>query len=137
VVPISGTAIQVSKDPAKGYLESHFGKRSIADPPNVKYSYEFPTISVNRDGHMLIGYTRRPYQSPTPLQPEARYSVWYPGEGKIRSSWLLQAGEGADPGGNPDYVTAVVDPDEKTFWVGLAYVDSQMLFRMVVGKIVP
>jgi len=65
----------------------------------------------------------------------------YSGENAIRASRQLQAGQAADDGSTTfDFLTATVDPDDKTFWVALPFMQSFTKgpsFRMVVGKITP
>jgi len=142
VGPVAGgPAIGVSKRASTGFLDETFGRRTPSDPPGALYSYDNPAVTVNADGHMLFGYCRRPFPNGPPLQPEARYSVWYSGENVIRPSRQLQAGQAADDGSTTfDFVTATVDPDDKTFWVALPFMQSFTKgpsFRMVVGKITP
>ena len=89
----------------------------------------------------VVRVRRRPFPNGPSLQPEARYSVWYSGENAIRASRQLQAGQAADDGSTTfDFLTATVDPDDKTFWVALPFMQSFAKgpsFRMVVGKITP
>lgn len=138
---LGGALIAASTDPAKGFLERLFGRNASSDSAEDRISYERPSIAVNKNGDMLIGYGRYPFVSENTLYPEARYTLWYASEVKQRRSYLLQVGQGATTRTinlQLDYTTAVVDPaDDTSFWVALPYVDSNGKYRTVFGKIVP
>jgi hypothetical protein len=147
-VQVSGNTITASTAGAQGFLDWFFGRNALEDSPGDRVSYEIPSLAVNKNGDMLFGYGRRPFQTQNPLMPQARYTLWYGNEGKQRRSRLLQAGTyQPTKDGNPinfygkgDFTTTVVDPaDDKTFWTALFYGDPSRpgSYKTVVGKIVP
>jgi hypothetical protein len=132
-----GQSLVASKDTSKGYLDRYFGRNAVDDAPGDRLSYEKIAIAVNKNGDMILGFRRNPFQSANPLFPEARYSVWYANETKQRRSNLLRKGD-APSTEKIDYTTAVVDPtDDRTFWVALPYAGSGGTYKTVVAKIVP
>jgi len=109
-------------------IDRRFGKRNAADPPNDIFSYYMPALAVNKDGTMVITYSR----TGVTIWPEARYSVYFEKDSDIRPSQLLRKGDYPigveDPtSGQPadyrtaagifDYNAAAVDPvDDRSVW---------------------
>jgi hypothetical protein len=133
-VPLNrtGNDIVVSKDASAGFLDYFFGRNSPDDPPQSVFSYEQPAIAVNKAGDMLFGYHRLPF--PASSTSDARVSFWPAKASAPFASQLLMAGSGA-PGGKIDYATAVVDPDDQTFWVAQPFASSG--WRTAVGHLTP
>lgn len=127
---------------ADGYLYHLFGTNATGDDaPDDKVSYEEPTITVNRDGHMVIMFCRVGYDTKNTLYPEARYSVYYNDERAVTVSRLLKGGTGPQPSLNPEaylhYQTAVVDPaDDLTVWL-ISEFSKNGSYRTIVGKVKP
>jgi hypothetical protein len=137
-IPVKRTSfatIQASVDPALGFLDMGFGKRSPDDAPDDLISYEMPALAVAKTGAMIFVFGRVGVATQQSLFPEARYSAHYPDEAKQRPSRLLRAGDFLptsvhkgetkatathyiDHPGGIDYGTAVVDPvDDETVWM--------------------
>ncbi|MBV9215081.1 MAG: hypothetical protein JO053_02805 [Acidobacteria bacterium] len=120
-----------------GSIDRRFGKRNAADPPNDIFSYYMPALAVNKDGTMLITYSR----TGATIWPEARYSVYFEKDPDIRPSQLIRKGEYPvgveDPAsGQPvdnrpaagifDYNGAAVDPlDDRSVWTINVYGTKQ------------
>ena len=81
--------LSTSKDAAKGFVNYLFGRNAPEDAPGDRVSYKNSSIAVNKDGDMLIGYSRLPFATAQPLFPEARYTFWKGLEASPRTSRLL------------------------------------------------
>ena len=134
---------QASLRASDGYLEERFGTFNPNDPPGQITDYEWPSITANKDGHIVIVYRRK-----NPVFPEARYSVLLAGEQEPRPSTLLRKGDCNVGGGKLDFQTAVVDPaDDQTVWMAAffaadedkdcATTNDARGDRMVIGKVKP
>jgi hypothetical protein len=119
-----------------GYLEDTFGTSSRDDPPGQIVDYDWPSITANKNGHIVIVYRRN-----NPIKPEARYSVLLAGEQEARPSNLLQGGDCNIAAGKLDFQTAVVDPaDDQTVWMAASFADNtggDCAEGIVVGKVKP
>lgn len=85
------------------------------DDPSGGVSYCFPSIAVNANSDVAIGFSRISASS----YPSAGYAVRSASDpaGTTRTPAVLKSGEG--PYGDPrwgEYSATVVDPDETTFW---------------------
>lgn len=110
-------------------MEQSFGLRNMFDDgPADRVAYLWPSLEVNQDDTVVVGYVR----SATPLYPEARYSAWFSGDGSISASQVLRKGEytlGAndpapkdDPAFDLDFTGITVDPfDDTSVWMALAF----------------
>jgi hypothetical protein len=130
----TGNDILVSKDKSAGYLDYFFGLNSPTDPPQSRFSYEKPAIAVNKKGDMLFGYHRLAFANSS-ATPDARVSFWPAKADAPFASQLLMDGTGGT-GGQSDYSTAVIDPDDQTFWVAQPFGVSGG-FNTAVGHLVP
>jgi hypothetical protein len=108
---------------------------------------------VNKHGDAIYVFGRTGVDTQSPLNPEARYTIWMDGESDQRRSRLLQVGsyqptwvyEGESASTSVthayqlDYATAVVDPvDDETFWVIHEYADgTSTSWKTVVGVVDP
>ena len=135
-------------------------ENSPDDAPDDLISYELPAVAVTAANDIAIVYGRVGVN--TPLQHEARYSVWYHDEATRRTSRLLEPGNYTLPNtlhkdkkGVPlesapslthfydknrlDFAWAVVDPsDDSTVWMIHAYADSGLKgLKAVIGKVKP
>ena len=137
------TKPQASSSVSDGYLEERFGTSNPNDPPGQITDYEWPSITANKDGHIVIVYRRK-----NPVFPEARYSILLAGEQEARPSILLRKGDCNVGGGKLDFQTAVVDPaDDQTVWMAAFFAadDDQDCAttndprgdRIVIGKVKP
>lgn len=135
------TEPQASTNAADGYLYAKIGKHALNETVDVEY--DNPSITANKDGNIVTVYRRK-----DPIKPEARYSIWFPGEQKPRRSNLLLKGDCNVGGGKLDFQTAVVDPaDDQTVWMAAFFAadkdgdcgttDDDRGDRMVVGKVKP
>ena len=114
-------------DAATGRAEQ---RGRIEDPGNNRF-YAFPSIAVNRNNDVLIGYTRF-----TPQEyPSATFSFRKASDppGALEGETVFKSGEssylglGADWGSNRwgDYSVSLVDPvDDLTFWTVQEYAAS-------------
>ena len=145
-----------SVNKADGFLNHLFLNNAADDDPDDKVSYERPTITVNKEGHMVILFCRVGYDTKDTLHPEARYIVYYADDRGLRGSQVLRKGEFTPMWKNPDhpkprqltiktpndqldYQTAVVDPsDDRTVWMISEYADKEANgYKTVVGKVTP
>ncbi|HSX59580.1 MAG TPA: hypothetical protein VLF18_05230 [Tahibacter sp.] len=137
---IAGNGLIASTNAADGYVEDHFGLRSLDDAPTDTISYEAPSMAVNASGDMLFGYGRYPFETLSPLFPEARYSLWRANLTLERSA-LLQAGQGTcgeTPAEAVDYTTVDVDPvDGQSFWMALPFCNASNGYSTVIGRVTP
>jgi hypothetical protein len=136
---------------ASGTIDRTFGKRNAADPPNTLFHYYWPSLEVNRDGTMVVNYSR----SGATIYPELRYSVYRAKDSDIESSQLFQPGEyplgqddakfstrpDADPVGRQDYAASAVDPqDDRTVWIFNPYAvkasKGNGTYQLKVGRVV-
>jgi hypothetical protein len=142
--------------PADGFLYHLFGTHAPDDNPGDKVSYEQPTVTVNKEGHMVVLFCRVGVDTTRILHPEARYSVYYSDDRGLRSSRIIREGDYTPRWENPDdpkpqqqttlspiyqldYQTEVVDPaDDRTVWMISNYGDAATKgYKAVVGKVTP
>lgn len=132
----SGSDLNPSTNPADGYRDQIFGRNSPQDDPSDRFSYDRPSLAVNGNGDILIGYRRMPFASTPPLFPEARYSLWRVADSRPSPSALLHAGAAACTD-QLDYTTTTVDFNDSSFWVALPFANSSGHFDTAIGVIVP
>jgi hypothetical protein len=113
---------------------------------------ECPSITVTKDGHIVIVHGRRGYS--TPLNHEARYSVWYADNRGFQAGEVIGPGEylpnapqycGSPPSkGIADYIIAVIDPtDENSAWLIANFPDKSDSasesdkVRAIVARVTP
>jgi hypothetical protein len=127
-----------------GYRERVFGLNNvIEDDPDSHFAYGWPAIEVNNHGDLVLVYSR----TGETIDPEIRFSTWLAGEGDIRPSRLLKAGEAAYALGAPsstalawaDCAGISVDPaDGQGVWFAHCYADTHSSwnnFAIYVGKV--
>jgi uncharacterized protein (TIGR03437 family) len=94
------------------------------DDPNNVYSYVYPSIAVNKNGDVLIGYS----EFSTGKYPSANYSLRLAGDppNSLRDDTLFKQGEAHYSGFRwGDFSTTVVDPVDATgFWTLQEYAAS-------------
>ena len=119
------------------------------DPATAFVDYGWPTVEVNREGHILIAYMR----SSADHFPEARFTVRLAGESDVRPSRLLMGGEmpyvEPDKFGTPESPVSQVDLggssvdafDDESIWFVEPYAfkppnpkTADRNFRLAVGK---
>ncbi|MGB8645471.1 MAG: hypothetical protein WCF84_09555 [Anaerolineae bacterium] len=128
----------------QGNDDRTFGDLAQGDPPAEQAYYMWPALEVNKQGNMVVVYTR----SSTDLYPQVRYSTFlYPTEPDIRPSQLLKAGEGyagsvptdcstATPYRWGDLAGASVDPyDDTGVWIAHEYANAAHETDVWVGKV--
>jgi hypothetical protein len=110
-----------------GFIDRRFGKNHPnEDPPDAHVHYAWPAVAVNKDGNMVVVYSR----SGSTLFPEARFSAYMNGDADILSSRRLREGEG--PYDIPGWINPVlpwgetagasVDPfDDVAVWMAHQY----------------
>jgi hypothetical protein len=137
---------KIPAPPASGSINRRFGRNSQtppADDPKAVVHYGVPSLAVNKNGDMLIGYTRSGKSAG--ISPQARISAYYAAESDIRGSNLLQAGQGPytqcssskkDVVRWGDISGTCVDPiDDTTFWVANQYATAGGAYGIAIGKV--
>jgi len=130
--------------PASGSINRRFGRNSQtppADDPKAVVHYGVPSLAVNRNGDMLMAYTRSGKNAG--ISPQARISAYYASESDTRGSNILQAGQGPYTQCPTNGVVrwgdisgACVDPtDDTTFWVANQYATSSGAYGIAMGKV--
>jgi hypothetical protein len=153
-IPLTNLTTKPKASYSDGYLHDIFGFSNPGDPSGQIVDYDWPSITANKDGHIVIVYRRkqpietRGIAGVSRFEPEARYSVLLAGEQKARPSNLLRKGDCVVGGGKLDFQTAVVDPaDDQTVWMAAFFAydrdgdctstNDDRGDRMVVGKMKP
>lgn len=122
----------------------HVLARAASDGATDLVSYVRPDVVVNRDGHAVVSFARAGYN--VPLEPEARYKVYYADGRGETGSLLLRKGDfmPTDPPDEYlDYQTSAIDPsDDRTVWLMSVFASAgrgtaKDRYRAVVAKLVP
>jgi hypothetical protein len=134
----SPSSITVSAS-GQGARDRVFGLNAPQDAPGDRVSYEDPVLTVNENGDILIAYARFGAKTKDPLNPEARYTLWYHDESKPRRSRVLKLGESdCCPHARVDLMSAVVDPvNDATVWMSDMYARNDATMSTVVGRVKP
>jgi hypothetical protein len=136
-------------------LDYTFGQRHFSDPPGAVSHYGWPTVEVNKDANIVVGFTR----VGDSLFLESRYSVFYANDSNISWSHLVEKGQSpiicgcttstfvnagfskmceANYCGRADLVGSALDPDDDTsIWVALHYAGPAGDAKVVVRRITP
>jgi hypothetical protein len=149
-VRVASVPIEFGSLQTRTSIDRVFGKNNVFDDkPSDRYYYGYPALDVNKNGDIVVVYSR----SGTEGYPQARYSAWPAGDSDISPSRLLKAGDkayssaGFDPPGWTlptlpwaDIAGVCVDPvDDTAIWIATCYATGQAKdnWGVWVGKICP
>ena len=129
-ITVNRIPLHVARDGKTSLIESS-GVRSWTFAPPAGSAYDFPTIDVTREGHVVVGY--RAVAGPLDKATfSARYTVLQSGECEFRNSVTLAAGMGtraidkANNAGRIDFQSSALDPaDPQTVWLALTYTSAK------------
>jgi len=139
-------SVQVGLPLAATGIDRVIGWRNVYDDkPDDVVAYGMPGIAVNRDGDLVVVYSRTSKQ----MFPEVRYSTWLHNELDLRPSRLLRAGDGPIPKNfldcappktckvlKTDTAGVAVDPfDHTSIWMAHLFADSSGKWSVAVGKV--
>jgi hypothetical protein len=135
-----------------GEVKEHsFGRNNVDDDPSALFAYQWPGIQVNKNGDIVVVYTRHT-NGTFQLQQEVRFTVWYHNEPDQRPSRVLKLGEalyyipdkkkGAEEvfAKGTDTAGIAVDPsDNEAVWIAHIFAaadqDGYATRRIAFGKI--
>ena len=123
----------------QGARDRIFGLSAPQDAPGDRVSYEDPALTVNKNGDIVVAYARFGAKTKDPLNPQARYTIWYHDESKPRRSRVLKLGEtDCCPHARVDLMSAVVDPDnDSSVWMTDMYANNSSGMSTVIGRVKP
>jgi len=108
------------------------------DNPSDRFHYSFPGIEANKNGDMVLVYTR--YSTIQAQQrQEVRFSVWYHNEADVRPSRLLKSGDGYYAHGTDTAGIAVDPSDDESIWMAQIFAarasNGNPYRRIAVGRV--